>query len=391
MNKVTDPNTVHEALHKICKHALFANSSVYSPLLTYLVKKALDKEDVKEFTIGADLFTKNYNYDKNDGTVRSHMYNLRKKLAEYYQKEGADDPLIFRISKGQYNLEFVTNEALLKPQIEHHPTVTISIQKLKLAAICIVVFALGLLLAWRYTQQAPQLWEAFFDSESQNIVIISDQYVVHQKLADGELHSVIYPEINNNEQFIAYTAKNQDRSLLNTDYTLMSKMAPYCIKNITEWFEKYQSKFELKLESNLKYEDIRNTNLIFIGQSKTMTTSKSVFLKDSNVFTLYRDGFKYAKNGVEKVYDTKYNQSNRVEYAMVSCTSLSPGKTALYFVSNNDIGVMATLHNFTNKVWLDQFQSQLTNKTKHFNALFEVSGLQRTDVSCKMVALEQMP
>ena len=73
---------------------------------------------------------------------------------------------------------------------------------------------------------------------------------------------------------------------------------------------------------------------------------------------------------------------------MVSYNPLSNGKNALYFVSNNDIGVMATVRNFTDEKWLKEFAKQFPDESKHFNALFEVSGLQRTDVSCKLVELE---
>ena len=55
---------------------------------------------------------------------------------------------------------------------------------------------------------------------------------------------------------------------------------------------------------------------------------------------------------------------------MVSFTSLSPGKKFIYFVSNNDIGVMATLKEFTDKDWLKEFYKNSGSKVNHFNALF---------------------
>lgn len=389
MSKGIDPIVVQETLQRMSKHPLFINSSVYSRLLAYLVEKALKNEEVKEFTIGADLFQKNYNYDKNDGTVRSHMYNLRKKLAEYYQKEGASELLIFTINKGQYNLDFIWRETVTKQQLSRERVIRVPISYIRWG---VLVTLMLLVVFWgvkQYWNQPPPFWEAFFKSNQKNVVVISDQYVVHEKLADGDWHTVLYGDINNNEDLIDYTAKTA-RDLKITDYTLMSKMAPYCVKNMTEWFLEHQQTFDLKLESNLNYEDIRDVNLIFIGQFKTMNISKNFFLKDSHDFRLYHDGFQHTKNGIKKIYDTQFNQSIRIEYAMVSYTSLSPGKSAFYFVSNNDIGVMATLSKFTNKEWLKNFQKQLNNQEGHFNALFEVSGLQRTEVSCKLVALEEV-
>ena len=388
MKQKTDPIAIREAFQRINIHPLFANSSIYSRLLEYLVEKALNNEEVKEFTIGADLFKKNYLSDKNDGTVRTHMYNLRKKLAEYYLKEGAEENLRFTISKGQYNLDFVTKEKKSEEQAINNPTLTIAIKHLKLVGIAILIVVALFWAVWSYLNQTPLLWEDFFKPNQNNLVVVSDQYVVHEKLSDEKIHTVLYEEINNNEDFISYTNKLPDTKIKITDYTLMTKMAPYCLKNITEWFVNHKSNFELKLESNLNYEEIRNANVLFIGQFKTMNISKSFFLKNSRVFSIYHDGFKYKKNGVEKIYDTQYDKNNKLEYAMVAYTSLVPGKKAFYFVSNNDIGVMATLSKFTDENWLKEFQSKLGGKKKHFNALFKVSGLQRTELSCKMVALE---
>lgn len=388
MRNDKDKIEINEALQKICKHPLFTNSSIYSRLLHYLVEKALANEDVKEFTIGNDLFEKNYSDDKNDGTVRSYMYNLRKKLADYYQKEGADETIVFNISKGQYNLHFISRAALSKQRKTNHSSVIIPVKYLQFAAIFTII---GVVLLWggiEFFKSPVLIWEPFFNKDQKNLVVVSDQYVVHEKLEDGALHAVLYETINNSDDFLEYTNKSPKPQLKTTDYTLMSKMAPYCIKLITEWFIHHKSDYDLKLESDLNYEDIRNHNLVFVGQFKTMNMSKSFFLKDSKVFSLYKDGFKYTKDGNEKVYNTQFNKNSRIEYAMVSFTSLSPGKKAIYFVSNNDIGVMATLSKFTDNNWLKKFNNNLGNKESQFNALFEVSGLQRTDTSCKLVALE---
>lgn len=203
-----------------------------------------------------------------------------------------------------------------------------------------------------------------------------------------EMHATMYPEINSNEELLSYKEEHPERKIDNTDFTLMSKMAPFSIKILDELFLKSGHNYKLKLESNLSLNDIKENNILFIGQFKTMNLSKSFFLKDSKAFTIYGDGFMYKRNGNEKIYNTQFSESGKVEYALVSFTSLRPEKDALYFVSNNDIGVMATLRNFTDKDWLKDFSAQLPDKTNKFNALFKVSGIQRTDMSCELIELE---
>lgn len=379
---------INEALNRIESHELFVRSSTYSRLLKYLVEKALAGENLKEYTIGVDLFGNNYVDNKNDGTVRSKMYKLRKKLSKYYQTDGKDEILIFDIEKGQYNLSFLSADEYFKSKLGKNKSITIPIKYIKLLLAVVLLAIISFLTVRTIIAKPNFIWEHYFETNAQNLLIISDQFIVYEKMEDEKMYGISYPEINNYNDFIKYTQKHPEKELKPTNYTLMSKMAPYTVNTLSKWFELNKNDFQLQLESKLKYEDLQNHNVIFVGQYKTMNLSKSLFLEGSNVFTTFGDGFKYKNDSIEKVYDTKYGSNLNVEYAMVSYTTLNTGKRALYFVSNNDIGVMATVRKFTNKHWFSEFKKQLQGESKHFNALFEVSGIQRNDISFKLVELE---
>ncbi|BAX81742.1 helix-turn-helix domain-containing protein [Labilibaculum antarcticum] len=383
-----DQKAIENALKRICSHPLFANSSIYTRLLEYLVEKALSGEELKEFTIGTDLFGKNYLDDKNDGTVRSYMYKLRKKLAAYYAEADIRESVIFEIKKGQYNLSFIPSNKYHQLKKNTDISIKIPLKALKLAGIIAFTVLAASLVIINQMNTPSNIWKAFFEKMATNMVIVSDQYIVDEIYSDGEMHGVAYPEINNADDFFTYTQKHPEKHLKPNDYTLLSKMAPYSVKRLTQWFDSNKTDYTLQLESELSYDDVRENNIVFVGQFKTMNLSKSLFLKNSKAFTTYLDGFKYETKDTVKVFDTKYGENGKIEYAMVSYTSISPSKKAIYFVSNNDIGVMATLRKFTDKKWLSKFCDGLTKDTNHFNALFEVSGLQRTDISCKLIELE---
>jgi hypothetical protein len=386
MTSKIDNNTIKEALDKLCAHPLFVNSSVYTRLMIYLVEKAIQKEDIKEYTIGNDLFGKNYLNDKNDGTVRTYMYKLRKKLAAYYADENIENEVIFEIKKGQYNLDFIYEGKYKKSKFS--ATVQIVLKYIKSVNFLFIVAILLFFGIKAYLRQPPVMWENFFTSSSENLVVMSDHYVLMLKDPYGEEHATLYGKINNDADFYEFKKEHPDRSIKTTDFTLLSKMAPYSIYTLSEWFLGMNKHFKLQLESQLTLNEVKQHNIIFIGQHKTMNISSSFFLKDSKVFSTYKDGFRYEFEGKEKIYNTKHDSKGKVEYAMVSFVSISPEKEAIYFVSNNDIGVMATLRNFTNIDWLKEFSSKLPDQKIKFNALFEVSGLQRTDMSCKLVELE---
>lgn len=388
MKNEHETKVIEAALNRICAHKLFVNSDIHSNLLKYLVEKALKEEELNEVTIGSDLYGIDYSENKNNSTVRSYIYKLRKKLTAYYSDAAAHETIIFEIIKGQYNLSFIAVNAYYKQQTSANKSVTIPAKYLKLLGGFMLIAVLTVIIARTISAKPSFVWENYFEKNAQNLLVISDQFIIYEKLSDGKFYGITYPEINNHNDLIEYSQKNPDKIVKPTDYTLMSKMGPYTVKSLTQWFMSNASDFQLALESKFKYEDMQNHNILFVGQFKTMNLSKSLFLKDSKVFTTFKDGFKYQKDGTKKEYVTQYGNHQNVEYAMVSYTAIRPEKSILYFVSNNDIGVLATVRKFTDPDLLEEFKKELPEGATHFNALFEVKGLQRNDISCKLVALE---
>jgi hypothetical protein len=84
-------------------------------LLQYLANFALEHpgSPLKEYQIATELYGRPADFDpQTDSMVRVRAGRLRQKLAEYYESEGAHDPLIFDLPKGSYLLK-------VHPRIEH--------------------------------------------------------------------------------------------------------------------------------------------------------------------------------------------------------------------------------------------------------------------------------
>jgi hypothetical protein len=74
-------------------------------LLLYLAERVLADEaaEVHEQEVGHDVFGRPADYDTtSDNIVRVHASMLRKRLEQYFASEGADEPLILEIPKGNY-------------------------------------------------------------------------------------------------------------------------------------------------------------------------------------------------------------------------------------------------------------------------------------------------
>src|SRR6185503_9579850 len=56
-----------------------------------------------EYLIGSEVFGRGEEYSTHeDGIVRRQAHALRRKLQEYYEKDGADDPLRIELPVGRY-------------------------------------------------------------------------------------------------------------------------------------------------------------------------------------------------------------------------------------------------------------------------------------------------
>jgi hypothetical protein len=115
-----DANQVQ--VQRIVASKAFKTSEVHRNLLNYLADKSLsgDAQNLKEYTVGLDVFGKPPTYDpRQESVVRMHVGRLRQKLTEYYRTEGQDDAVIVDLPKGGFTLTFAAKPA--PPVIEPVP------------------------------------------------------------------------------------------------------------------------------------------------------------------------------------------------------------------------------------------------------------------------------
>jgi hypothetical protein len=113
---------VRAELESILASPAFTRSPRLGRLLTYLCAKALagQADQIKEYSIGVDVMDRPDSFDPTeDAIARVEVHRLRKRLREYYEKEGATDKLRIVVPNGQYVPEFQPlppEQALVEPQ-----------------------------------------------------------------------------------------------------------------------------------------------------------------------------------------------------------------------------------------------------------------------------------
>src|SRR5258708_7966789 len=100
---------VLQALEDVIASPYFCNSKRYLALLRYVVEQTLlgHGDEIKERTVGIDVFGRTPDYDTNiDTVVRYSVGEVRKRLALYYH-EAAEAPVVISLTPRSYRPEFL--------------------------------------------------------------------------------------------------------------------------------------------------------------------------------------------------------------------------------------------------------------------------------------------
>ena len=193
---------VQSELRSLLDSREFRQSKGLSRLLRYLCGKVLvgDPEAVTEYIIARDVFGKPEDFkDSHDACVRVEVHRLRRRLADFYGREGASHRVQLVIPTGRYTPEFlvradpgpVATEAekiadappsMLEPVWNPPPTVRpLRVPdrfrlSAKLGASTLVLVALGLIArVWiRSSDPLDGLWRPVLASSSPTLLCIGD-------------------------------------------------------------------------------------------------------------------------------------------------------------------------------------------------------------------------
>src|SRR5579884_1311038 len=119
---------VRQELDRIIASRVFRGSHRCQAFLQYVVSKTLEGEGqfLKERTLAVHVFGREATDDlSDDSIVRVGAREVRKRLAQYYIDEGANDPVRIELPAGSYiptfhrHLPVATADAETVPPLEH--------------------------------------------------------------------------------------------------------------------------------------------------------------------------------------------------------------------------------------------------------------------------------
>lgn len=377
--RLTDSNK-QEITTKIRSSKTFRNAPTSNALLQYLLEATLKETPLKESIIEIDFFGSKEISDKNNPRVRVNVYNLRKKIANYYENEGKDEVWQLTIDKGQYHVRFIRKQSptLLAKKINWS------------VAIPYIAFSITILalIITNTTPKPPSIWKSFLTNNIPTNLIIGDHFGATGKTITGGTGWTRDFELNNVNEF--YNLLEEKPSLRHTlkpaNYTYTTRMASLATQQFERFFQHYNKGFDIRFSTLTSISEIKEGNAIYAGPIKNGNQFPHFFNESNPYFKVSRNELTISNH--PKIKDTiiHFNVGKvDEEYAIVSKYLGIDNTEHFVFFSEHDIGVSATAEYFTNKDSIQNFVNRYLNNEKYFTALFKVKGQHRTNTDMKLI------
>jgi hypothetical protein len=334
----------------------------------------------KESVIEMEVFKR----PPGDGNIRSYIHKLRKKLDDYYKKEGNHDPIKFTIPKGAYKVEIVKNKKRISKKALTITTI-----------IAIVLITSGI---WFISSQQENhkekktdhlVWKHFIENKKKAVLIVGNYFFFHGELPTGDLGIMRDFSINSLHGFNEYILEHPDIAGKTnyTETTYLGRDGIFSLPYIIEPFFVHQNPFEIKISRDVHWDMIRSDNIVYIGSFKNLRILSNIteklgvkyFLEDNSLH--YHDW----RNDSTYQYSYKFSEKKNLDYTFVSLIPGPKGNVILFIISNNDIGCISASKFFSYSGQIKAFKEKHLPNHDYFKALFVAKGMVRTDMTIDLL------
>jgi hypothetical protein len=399
-------------------HALHGSEQLCK-LLRYLAKHALDHPGtpIKEYQIATEVFGRSADFDPQlDSMVRVQAGRLRVKLAEYYNSDGAEDPIIVELPRGTYVLTFHrrapgqirphnngaphSHEATDSPWESPSPRhtvrnwiiATISLGVL-LAASTLVILSL---VSNRNSAQAAHdvdnvpgafrvFWNGFISGQDEPWVIFSNaKFIGRPEIAlryyDAQKDAASHPIFDH--------------------YTGVGEVI--AVHELDRLFGNLHRQIRVKRGSLFSLDDAKNNNLIFVGSPLENLTLLEIPGSQEFVFHRVNSGPRKGDPEITNVHPqpgeireflgSPGSENMTEDYALIALVrGLEPSQSVLILAGNTNMGTQAAVEYVCRRSSVEELLLRLsvsqTGQLKPFEAVIRVKVTRGVPVSSELVAL----
>lgn len=395
-----------DLLSQILNSPEFRDSKRYQQLLQYLVEKASAAGSPKETEIAHDLFGRDSTFDPNtDPVIRSYISNLRKKLEHYYLT--TDDPHAFRIEipKGQYLITYVP--------ADHYPKE----RKKELIPRSVFLIVIGLLvigLLYQYFSRPPAsthaiareaapnlLWKDFLaEGAPPPLVVLGDYRLLSER---GKLEGRTFlrvPQVNTEADLQAYAARDPAKytPLEISQVTFIGAGASVGLAAVLQVFGPQVARVTVKLSSELKWDDLDNHSIVYVGTFKTLYKLDTLIARTNIRYKLSPNVLEIVDKDrkVVRGFDLTWRGGNyQRDYSVVIRLRGHKRNPMVFLTGFSEVGVMDAIKSATDPGLTSRLSAfsgkQMDEKSSLFALISEAEGVRYTVLRSRIEYHEMLP
>lgn len=327
-----------------------------------------------------------------------YVYNLRKKLDSYYLHQGKNDKVLVSIPKGHYLLEFAPNPAHRQKYIPKRYIVLNALFVLIVLAINFIYWNQHFRKERKILRPLENsiMWGDILKSDLPVLVVLGD-YFLYQDTVSQYNYFVRNPRINSIEEFEAFVYSDplENSVFRPTSLTFLGKFSVWCFNDIIHHLVGANIPIDLRLSSNLQWQDFQKYNIIFVGSFKTHRILKNYLANLNFSYQVYPNTLFYHDPETDSTF--AYHGPRRIEtgftrdFALVVKVPGPVNNSIVVISSTHDIGHMSVVESLTNEEFLSRFEKEhLTKDNPYFLAVFEVQGFERTGFFPKLLHINSI-
>ena len=381
-----DEKQKRSLLERILRSKTFAHSQAYQDLLRYLVEASIHNNPPKEFAIATEALHKGPDFDPSrDTIVRVYIYNLRKKLDQYYKEEGKDEKFRIEIPKGHYEIAFVHRHQF-KRKVKVSKGLFLLLA-LFLLLTNIVTLYFGVLRLESVTRIESAVWKDYFKNGSEKQIVLGDHFFFVKDSRFRDRRTIMRrDDINSPPEFLQYKSEDMSRrDFVQLRYPMFPKNSVWPMADIAALLSHCRIDFHLEYASNVNASDFRDKDMIFIGSFHTLGAFEQTFRNSMFSYQVYPNQLSYREPETDSLV-TKLEEGdpvyNHVDYGIARKIPGPNGITIMMFTSFHETGTHGVVKYFTEASTLEELDAILHEKFGHvppyFEILFRASGYNRT-------------
>jgi hypothetical protein len=378
----------------------FQGSEHYQNLLSYLFKASLKNQIPKEINIATEVFNRKSDFNPNeDPIVRVYINKLRKKLADYYAKEGRSDKYRIAIPKGHYKLVFNIRKRTLLGQGFKNQSATQKILAFSNVILLGLVIGLAILLFnVNKNQDWGPVWNDFFDNDLNTLLVVENPFFFQMEF-EGWNHSLItrHTWINSIKDLQEYLIE-QDKTELEYEilkFPYITQNAVWPMPYILSVLQAKSKNVRIKTTNQIVPQDLKQYNIIYLGSLKSLGKLEH-YLEDTSFRVDFHPNRFVQKSKDKQVTfrpDGSFSQYH-VDYSLVLKRPGPTNNVIMMFIDFHSTGNTGSAKFFSDREKLNLLEEKFTSDFGHmppyFEILLKVEGLERINFSTEISYMNKL-